>query len=60
MNLTFTLRTAFTVALLTVVYQETGWATTLLLSLLVLRVEIENLIIYGMMKKAREIMEGAK
>ena len=38
----FIIRTALIVAILTVVYKETGWATTLLLSMVMLRFEIEN------------------
>ena len=37
-------RTAFIAAALTVVYTETGWATTLLITLTMFRFEVENIL----------------
>lgn len=51
----FIVRTALTVAILTVVYRETGWATTLLLSITMLRFEIENFLFSTAIKRAKEI-----
>lgn len=46
----FLIRTAATVALLSVVYKEAGWATTLLLFFLLLRAELENIIYMNAIK----------
>ena len=51
----FIVRTALTVAILTVVYRETGWATTLLLSITMLRFEIENFLFSTAIKRAKEV-----
>jgi hypothetical protein len=40
----FIIRTAFIAAVLTVVYAETGWGTTLLLTLTMFRFETENIL----------------
>ena len=59
MPIAFIFRTALTVAILTVVYQETGWATTLLLVLTMLRFEIENFLFVSAFKKAQEVREAS-
>lgn len=50
----FIFRTALIVALLSVVYKETGWATTLLLFMAYLRFEIENLLFMSVLKQEAE------
>lgn len=54
----FIIRTALTVAVLTVVYRETGWATTLLLSLTMCRFEIENFLFNAAIKRAKEVQNA--
>jgi hypothetical protein len=48
----FIFRTALIVALLSVVYNETGWATTLLLFLAYFRFEVENILFANALKQA--------
>ena len=48
----FIVRTAFIVALLSVVYNETGWATTLLLFLAYFRFEVENILFANALRHA--------
>ena len=54
----FIVRTALIVAILTVVYRETGWATTLLLSITMLRFEIENALFSAAIKRAKEVQNA--
>lgn len=48
----FIVRTALIVALLSVVYNETGWATTLLLFLVYFRFEVENILFVNALRHA--------
>ncbi len=52
-------RTALIVALLSVVYKETGWATTLLLFMAYLRFEIENVLFMSALKQAAQEAKDA-
>jgi hypothetical protein len=46
----FIFRTALTVALLSVVYKETGWATALLLFMAYFRFEVENILFANVLR----------
>ncbi len=54
------IRTALTVSLLFTAYRETGWATTILIGLILLRFEIEALLIKKMLSLASKRIDELK